>query len=187
MFQASAPTPRVPSSFANYQITWQFFGRPPIWLIISFPYIPVKRGPGPILNRFYQPMFHRIVVNVIHMPVEIQLIPDGMFPETSLPYRSFSLFDMRRVPFFSRPNVQQICFCKQPFNFFPSNREIAIIFRELPNTMQMIRQQTNGLSSKGESLLRILPNSPKDISFYFPSQYSFTMIGDDCEEECSTL
>jgi len=35
-------------------------------------------------------MLHRIDMDVIGMPFEIALIPDLVFPKTSLPYRRFA-------------------------------------------------------------------------------------------------
>jgi hypothetical protein len=45
----------------------------------------------PVANAFYQAVFHRIVMNVIHVPGKIVLITDSMFPITSLPKCEFAI------------------------------------------------------------------------------------------------
>ena len=53
-------------------------------------HIPVKRRIGPIDSARHQPMFDRVVVDVIHVMFEIDLISYLMFPETSLPQVGFT-------------------------------------------------------------------------------------------------
>ena len=38
-------------------------------------------------------VFHRIVVNVVHVKLIITLVADDVFPKTSLPNASFSLLE----------------------------------------------------------------------------------------------
>ena len=60
-------------------------------LVVPIPYEFVIRRPRPILDHANQAMFHRIAVNIVDVPLQILFIPYLMFPETPLPYTTFSL------------------------------------------------------------------------------------------------
>ena len=45
----------------------------------------------PVCNPRHMSMLDRIEVNVIHMPLQIQIIADLMFPKSPLPYPFFAL------------------------------------------------------------------------------------------------
>ena len=45
----------------------------------------------PVANARYQAVFHRVVMNVIHVPDKIVLVTDGVFPVTSLPKCKFAI------------------------------------------------------------------------------------------------
>ncbi len=68
-------------------------------------YIAVKRRMGPIGDPFDQSMFDRVVVDVIHMPPEIEVVAYGMFPIPTLPSIIFALCVAMRgtVTFRNRP------------------------------------------------------------------------------------
>ena len=55
----------------------------PLRIIDPLFYPTVKSGIRPIAGTFHQPMFHRIVVDVIKMPGIIPFITQGMFPNLS--------------------------------------------------------------------------------------------------------
>ncbi len=78
----------------------------PIWQIETKTNISVKCRILPIRHPPDVPVLHRIVENVINMPLIIQIVADGMFPVAALPDLSFSLaypgrgpsFDLRKCP-----------------------------------------------------------------------------------------
>lgn len=51
--------------------------------------ITVKCGMRPIGNAVYMPMLDRIVMDVIHVPAIVFLIPQCMFPVAALPDPAF--------------------------------------------------------------------------------------------------
>ena len=55
----------------------------PLRIIDPLFYPTVKSGIWPITGTFHQPMFHRIVVDVIKMPGIIPFIAQGKFPNLS--------------------------------------------------------------------------------------------------------
>ena len=52
--------------------------------------IAMVGGPWPFIDGLYKTMFDRIVVDVIHMPLEIGFIADLVLPEPPLPYPTLS-------------------------------------------------------------------------------------------------
>jgi hypothetical protein len=48
-------------------------------------HVAVKRGEGPIDHALDQAVLDRIVVNIIHMPLEVVFVPNSVFPVTPLP------------------------------------------------------------------------------------------------------
>ncbi len=59
----------------------------PIQRINTFADSSMKRRMRPILNTIYQPMFHRIEVQVIEMMFEVTIIANAMLPKSALPDR----------------------------------------------------------------------------------------------------
>ncbi len=57
----------------------------------SFLYEFVICGPGPIFKPLNQSMFDRIIMNIIHMTLEVMFIAYLMFPEPALPNANFAL------------------------------------------------------------------------------------------------
>jgi hypothetical protein len=78
----------------------------------------------PIANARYQAVFHRIVMNVIHMPDKIVVVTDGVFPVTSLPKRKFAI----RVTPDSDAGSEQLG-AEVSFDAPPSPSEIRVAVR----------------------------------------------------------
>ena len=53
--------------------------------------IPVICRPFPLLRRRHKAMFNRVVMDVIHVTMQILFIADGMFPKPPLPQPAFPL------------------------------------------------------------------------------------------------
>ncbi len=52
--------------------------------------IAVESAERPVGHARYQPVFHRIVVDIIEVALEIDFVTDGMFPIAALPNALFS-------------------------------------------------------------------------------------------------
>ncbi len=48
-------------------------------------HVMMKRGMGPIRRPLNQPVFDRIILNIIHVVFQIFFVPYGMFPKSALP------------------------------------------------------------------------------------------------------
>ena len=69
----------------------------PVPEIHTIPHITVERRMRPVGYPFHIPMLYRIEMNVVGMALEIQFVPDLMFPEPTLPDRRFAVFACRRA------------------------------------------------------------------------------------------
>lgn len=57
----------------------------------------MKGGIWPIFDSCHQAMLHRIVMNIIYMPMEILIVSDNMLPKPSLPDSGLSTFISGRI------------------------------------------------------------------------------------------
>jgi hypothetical protein len=78
----------------------------------------------PVANARYEAVFHRIVMNVIHVPDKIVFITDGVFPVTSLPKRKLAI----RVTSDSDARSKQLG-AEVSFDASPAPREIRVSLR----------------------------------------------------------
>ena len=99
---------------------------------------------GPRAGLCYMAVFYGIVMNVIHMALQIGFIPYLMLPIAPLPQivlasdifqQSHALFDKR--------------FCETAFDRFPATWEIIVIRRKPHDHMQMVRQDHESRYFKG--------------------------------------
>jgi hypothetical protein len=79
-------------------------------------------------------------MNVIDMPVQVVLIPEGVFPEPALPNPHLALSDLRGRDFPGDTTFLQILVTEPGFDHLPAGGIIAVILGEGPDTMQVIRQ-----------------------------------------------
>jgi len=91
-------------------------------------------------------MLDRVVVDVIHMPLEVRLITDDMLPETPLPNRAF--FRAQSSGIRRRFGLMTEGSAESTLDESPSHREIRISSRERPDTVEMIGQNDNGVDRK---------------------------------------
>jgi len=123
-----------------------FNALPPVSRIHTFRHQAPKRAVLPVGRRLHQPVLHRIVVNVIAMPVEIVLIAYGMLPETPLPNTGLTTPYHRRRYAAYGPLIPP---AESSLDPAPPCRKIRIAVRECPHGVQMIRQHNNRVHLKG--------------------------------------
>ena len=97
-------------------------------------------------------MFHRVVVNVVHMPTEVVLVLDGVFPVALLPEQVFAARCFVELDALSEQAARKEC-----FDTAPSCRVIGISGRKRPQGVEVFRQNNNGLGLK-RAALRGLPH-----------------------------
>ena len=81
-------------------------------------------------------MLYRIDVHVIHVLVQVIIVPDYVFPETALPDAAFALANARCTHAFAPLDATD----EPGFDQHPPHRAIAIACRQCPDRMQVIRQ-----------------------------------------------
>ena len=59
-------------------------------IIITYLNKTVKTRPRPIRHTPHQPVFHRVVMDIIPVVIKIRFVPYGMFPKTPLPDGCFA-------------------------------------------------------------------------------------------------
>jgi len=119
--------PELPSTFLHLCPS-------PVWAQPPQTDVTVKRRERPIGNAFDQAVLDRIVMDIVHMPLKIIFVVDGMFPVTPLPQVIFSFSSVSKKNA-SLPNGA----CKAALESLPAAREIVIPGRERPYRTQVIR------------------------------------------------
>ena len=93
---------------------------------------------------------YRIEVDVIHVPGEVGVVADGVFPETPLPDTAFAgVLAARREPFAIR-NASG----KRGFDQPPARREIGVVPRQGPDAMQVVGQDDDGVDGERARVAR---------------------------------
>src|SRR5512133_2740419 len=93
-------------------------------------------------------MFDWIDMDVINMIVKITLIKNHVRPITALPDWCFTLNLMRLVSGSTRSYVFDVFPGEETFDFLPPHRIISVIFRQFPNSVNMVREQAHGYCLK---------------------------------------
>lgn len=89
-------------------------------------------------------------MNVFNMSDEIAVISDLMFPVTPLPDCLLTFIEMgRRLPPFE---LLPALPAETTLNLTPAHGEVAVIFRQGPDAMQMVGQQNKSVDSKWVSI-----------------------------------
>lgn len=86
-------------------------------------------------------MLHGIDITIFDVAAVVGFIADQVLPEPSLPDTAFVARDTRiaaPILFWQRP-------CKPALDQPPPHREVAIVWRQGPDPMQMIRQHDEGI------------------------------------------
>jgi hypothetical protein len=130
-------------------------------------HIPVITGPRPIVNAFDQPVFHRVVMDVINMGVQVILVKERVLPIPPLPHRLFPAFNTRFIPFIQNINPPEVIVRKMALYLIPPHWVIDVTLREAPNGVNMVGHQTNSHRFEGVLQLHVLPRSAQ----YFPADW----------------
>ena len=162
------------------------FIRTPINRIQPSPHEAVESRIWPIRNPLHQSVLHRIIMNILHVTPQVIIVANPMFPEPPLPDVLLAAAPARRAgrptrPLFTTPGASEAAF-NQP----PTHGKVAVILRQTPKNMQMIRQQ-----DKRYYLEVIIFSRPKKCRTKQPAgpnprQQRPPMGSDDREEECAT-
>lgn len=115
----------------------------PILLVVSLLDPSGKARIWPLMWTANQTVLDRIVVNIIDMMHQVNFAADSVFPESLLPDTPFPVMIPRLRDFGFLTAVSQPCFGKPAFYTSPPSGEIVIIFRQFPNTMNMVRQKND--------------------------------------------
>jgi len=93
-------------------------------------------------------MLDGIEMNIIDMTHKVFFVADSVFPKSLLPDTAFSVIapGLRDLDFFT--TMSQPCFGEPALYAAPSFREIAIVFGQFSDTMQVVWQQDNSRQIK---------------------------------------
>jgi len=83
-------------------------------------------------------VFDRIVMDIIHMSAPIRFIPDKVFPKPALPHRGFA----------AAVDRCNRCAGYEVFDQAPAGGEISVILGQLPDAVQMVRQDDDGIDGE---------------------------------------
>ncbi len=126
------------------------FDAAPIGWIQSQLYESMERRIWPIYYSFRITMFYRIPMQIIQVALKIQIIPNQMVPESSLPYAAFAALGRRFVDWSVIFDQIAALATNDSLNNRPSGTEIIIILRKRPDGMKVIRQENPGINGKGQ-------------------------------------
>ena len=132
----------------------------------------VETKPLPCVRTAAQSVLHRIVMDVIHMAVEIVVVTNLMFPVARLPDAAPALSPLvgghgrfpaagRRAHFdccraWTQPSTREAL-----FDFPPARGEIGVAFRQSPQGVQVVRQQHDGRHVEWTALPGLQNRSPQ--------------------------
>src|SRR5580700_9272354 len=105
----------------------------PVLRQYSLSHIAMKRRMRPIANAGHDAVFHRIVMDVIDMSLEVLLVADRVFPVSSLPKRKFAV---RVAPDFDSRSEQ--AGTEDSLDSPPPPGEIRVSRRQGQNRMKVI-------------------------------------------------
>ena len=117
-----------------------FIDPAPIGRVQPLVHKPMKRRIWPIYDSFHITMFYRIPVEIIQVALKIQIIPNKMVPESSLPYAAFAAPDRRFVDWSGISSQMPALAADGSLNNRPTGTEIVIILRKRPDGMKVIWQ-----------------------------------------------
>src|SRR3989338_5112805 len=86
-------------------------------------------------------MLDRVVMNVIYMPLQIQIVADLMLPKSPLPNRRFLAQNFRLAQCCIMLDQVPALFAYRTLDDRPTSGKICIALRQTPDAMQMFRQQ----------------------------------------------
>jgi hypothetical protein len=89
-------------------------------------------------------MFHRIVVDIIDVLLEIAIVTDGVLPKPTLPKRSFGV-----CPPSERRSRRNDCIGEATFDQAPSHGEVGVAVRQSHDDVEVMRQHDDGVDVEG--------------------------------------
>ena len=110
----------------------------------AFTDIAMKRRVRPVSHPRHAAMLDRVEVDVIHMPLEIVIIPDRVFPESSLPQNILSTSVAETINSPGSDAAREV-----PLDLLPSCGEISVTRRQGHDDMKVIGQDDNGIDREG--------------------------------------
>src|SRR5260370_26717031 len=108
------------------------------------PHVEMKRGMRPVANASHQAVFHWIVVNIVHVPDEIVLVANGVFPVTSLPEGKLTV----RVATHRYSCSEQVS-AEVSFDSSPTPGKIRVARRQGQHRVQVVRHDDHSIDRKG--------------------------------------
>ena len=138
-----------PKAYLNHFV---FIDPAPIGRVQPLIHKPMKRRIWPIYYSFHITMFYRIPMKIIQVALKIQIIPNKMVPEPSLPYVAFAALGRRFVDWSVISSQIAALAADGSLNDRPTGTEIIIIFRQRPDSMKVIGQQHPRLDGKWHRL-----------------------------------
>ena len=100
----------------------------------------MKTGPWPIGYLHHQPVFDRIVMDIIDVVVHILYITDGVLPKSALPNSGFMLIYVRDAPSAYLINIAEIHARENTLNFTNAHGIIRVAFRQGYHRVEVIWQ-----------------------------------------------
>src|SRR3989338_1256594 len=150
---------------------YRLFGAPRC-LIPALGYSAAKRRPWPIAGAGSQAVFHRVVMDVIHVIAPILLIAEGMFPEPPLPYRTLIAVIGAGIDL-SRGSL---------LYFTPARGIIGVALRHAPDTMQVIGQDNQCVNPERPCRLHLAERFPQRPDARLVDEYRSTVESDHSKE-----
>jgi len=139
-----------------YHIHFSLNDPAPIGQVQPMVHKPMKRRIWPIYYSFHITMFYRIPMKIIQVALKIQIIPNKMVPESSLPYAAFAALGRRFADWSVISSQIAALAADGSLNNRPTGTEIIIILRKRPDGMEVIGQQHPGIDSKRQRLPDLL-------------------------------
>ena len=99
-----------------------------------------------------QPVFPRVPVQVVATPLQVIVVLDGVFPESRLPNAPTPFFRFRGSDLCFDAPGGQVAKRELAFDFADAVAVVVIARRQLPDRVQVIRQQANREQIKGLSM-----------------------------------
>ena len=126
-------------------------------------------------------MFYRVEMNIFNVLYEVAIISDLMFPKTSLPDRLFA-FNKAGIRLTTLEFIMALP-AEITLYLSPPHRKIGVVFRQGPNTMQMVGQQHKSVNGKGVPIDNMLKGFPRQLDIRIITQKSSPLVSHDSKEK----
>ena len=113
----------------------------------------------PIHRPCHVTVFHRVIVDVIHVALIIFLIAYQMLPEAPLPDAPFAF----RCPASVAPFTRRQFARESDFDQHPTSRKILVVLRQCPDGVEMIRKHHHRINAERVPELHLADYRSQDI------------------------